>query len=113
MNSPAHECTEHLRNLARFLGKLGTFGTALIDPDDALDDVWRGLLVWDIAKGARTGLVVRCEQSAPFQPWHFSRADTGERLGGVHERLRVSQQLGGMVFDSATQPSDSPLARRR
>ncbi len=49
-----------LHRLDDCLRKLG-YGTAFVDPDDALPDRWNGLLVWEIADGAHTGITIHSD----------------------------------------------------
>jgi hypothetical protein len=93
----------HLRRLDRALDKTGCFGTALVDPDEELDDTWTGLLVWNIPDGAHTGIVIRCNQGLPAGKWNFCHEDCAI-IGDAFSMLEVIQELTNVlapVADSA------------
>jgi hypothetical protein len=84
--------TFYLRSLDRVLNRIGTFGTALVDPDDELDDIWTGLLVWNIADGAQAGIVLRCCQGLPGGKWRYCH-DNGAVIADVDNHLAVVKEL--------------------
>lgn len=86
--------SRQLERLESFLRRLGIYGTALVDPDEELSDTWAGLLVWDIARGARSGVVVRCHQVLPNGKWRYCH-DTGAVIADVPNRLAVHHELSG------------------
>lgn len=49
-----------LERLDHYLRSLG-YGTAFVDPDDAVPDTWNGLLVWEISSGSHTGVTIHCD----------------------------------------------------
>jgi hypothetical protein len=86
----------HLRRLDRALDKTGSFGTALVDPDEELDDTWTGLLVWHIPDGAHTGIVIRCDPGLPAGKWNYCH-DDGTVIGDVFNVLDVIQALTNLL----------------
>lgn len=99
MPVPAYEQQQrsfHLKRLDRFLNRMGMFGTALVDPHETVTDghecSWMGLLVWNIAHGAESGVLVRCEPGHPSGAWRYEY-DDGTVIAGVFDQLKVVQEL--------------------
>jgi hypothetical protein len=98
--------SEHLQHLERYLRKLGTYGTALVDSDEELYDTWNGLLVWNIVDGAKTGVTIRCGRDPDGGEWRF-RYDDGQAIAGVHDGPAVvHHELSNRLANGKSRISD-------
>jgi hypothetical protein len=87
----------HLKRLDRLLNRMGSFGTKLVGSGEPTDRAeyertWTGLLVWNNALSAGTGIVVHCDPGPETAAWRYTYGD-GIVIAGVFDQLRVVQEL--------------------
>ncbi|GAB3424348.1 hypothetical protein GCM10027569_58740 [Flindersiella endophytica] len=105
MPAPTYEQQQrafHLKRLDRFLNRMGTFGTKLVEPAEPAESgestteehrrTWTGLLVWNSAESPCTGIVVRCDPGSESGAWRYTYGD-GTVIAGVFDQLKVVQEL--------------------
>jgi hypothetical protein len=111
MPGPTYEQQQrafHLKRLDRFLNRMGSFGTRLVEPGEPAgegDESDRtGLLVWNLAESAATGIVVRCDPGSETGAWRYTYGD-GTVIAGVFDQLKVVQELTRVLLSNPPDPA--------
>lgn len=107
MPAPTYEQQQrayHLKRLDRFLNRMGTFGTELVEPAapaeataEERQRTWTGLLVWNCTESPCTGIVIRCDPGSETGAWRYTYGD-GTVIAGVFDQLKVVQELTGVLL---------------